>query len=119
MNQIWNSHIITNASIDDLQSLTRGRASYAYSSSKAAVIQFMKQCALNFTPKGIRVNCIFPGVTETPFFTNRDFSRFIGAIPMGRVAHPDEIASVALFLASEEASYISGSCIAVDGGSLL
>lgn len=112
-------NILNNASIDGLQSLTRGRANYAYCASKAAVIKFTQQLALNYTPKGIRVNCLCPGVTETPFFTNRDFSRFNSAIPMGRVAQPDEIANAALFLVSDEASYISGAILNVDGGASL
>lgn len=111
--------IITNASNAGLQSYTRGRSTYAYAASKAAVIQFMKQCALNYTSKGIRINCMCPGVTETSIFTNRDFSRFLSSIPMARVAQPEEIAKVALFLASDDSSYISGSCITVDGGGSL
>ena len=62
--------ILNNASIDGLQSCNRGRASYAYASSKAAVIHFTQLCALNYANKGVRINCICPGVTETPFFTN-------------------------------------------------
>ena len=107
-------NILNNASIDGLQSNIRGRASYAYGSSKAATIQFTKQCALNYSDR-IRVNCLCPGVTETPFFTNRDFSRFIPSIPMGRVGQPEEIAKAALFLVSDDASYISGAVLTVDG----
>ena len=114
-----NGNILNNASIDGLQSCVRGRASYAYGSSKAATIQFTQICALNFTPLGVRVNCLCPGVTDTPFFTNRDFSRFISSIPMGRVARPEEIAKVALFIVSDDASYISGANIVADGGASL
>lgn len=112
-------NILTNASIDGLQSLTRGRATYLYSPSKASVIQFMKIVALNYTKFGIRVNCICPGVTETGLFTNRDFSRFSPGIPMGRIAQPIEIAKAALFLCSDDASYISGAVLTVDGGASL
>lgn len=108
-------NILTNASIDGLQSNIRGKKTYIYASSKAATIQFMQVCALNYSDR-IRVNCICPGATETPFFTNRDFSRFLGAIPMGRVAKPEEIAKAALFLVSDDASYITGSVLTVDGG---
>lgn len=111
-------NIINDVSIDGLQSLTRGRASYAYNCSKAAGVKFTNLLALNYTPKGIRVNCLCPGVTETNLFTNRDFSRFNDAIPMGRVGKPEEIANAALFLASDEASYVSGAILAVDGGHL-
>lgn len=108
-------NILNNASIGGLQSHISGRATYMYASSKAATIQFTKICALNYSNR-IRVNCICPGVTETPIFTNRDFSRFNDSIPMGRVAKPEEIARAALFLVSDDASYITGSVLTVDGG---
>lgn len=111
-------NIINDVSIDGLQSLTRGKASYAYNCSKAAGVKFTNLLALNYTPKGIRVNCLCPGVTETNLFTNRDFSRFVDAIPMGRVGKPEEIANAALFLASDEASYVSGCILTVDGGGI-
>lgn len=111
--------ILNNASIDGLQSMNRGRANYAYAASKAATIKFTQQLALNYTSKGIRINCLCPGVTETPFFTNRDFSRFIDAIPMGRVGKVEEIARAALFLVSDDASYISGATLTVDGAASL
>lgn len=112
-------NILNNASIDGLQSLTRGRASYAYAASKAAVIKFTQQLALNYAPKGVRVNCLCPGVTETPLFTNRDFSRCIPAIPLGRVGQVEEIAKAALFLVSDDASYVSGAVLTVDGAASL
>ncbi len=111
-------NILNNASIDGLQSNIRGRATYLYATSKAATIQFTKLCALNYSDR-IRVNCLCPGVTETPFFTNRDFSRFNAAIPMGRVAQPMEIAKAALFLVSDDASYVSGAVLTVDGAASL
>lgn len=111
-------NILNNASIDGLQSCVRGRACYAYAASKAATIQFTQTCALNYSDR-IRVNALCPGVTKTPFFTNQDFSRFIGAIPMGRVAEPEEIAKAALFLVSDDASYVSGAILKVDGAASL
>lgn len=111
--------VLNNASIDGLQSLVRGRANYAYCASKSAAIKFTQQLALNYASKGVRVNCLCPGVTETPFFTNRDFSRFVGAIPMGRVGQPEEIAKAALFLVSDDASYINGAVLTVDGAASL
>ena len=111
-------NILNNASIDGLQSCVRGRASYIYSASKAAAIQFTQSCALNYSDR-IRVNCLCPGVTETPFFTNRDFSRFTPVIPMGRVGQPIEIAKAALFLVSDDASYVSGATLTVDGAASL
>ena len=108
-------NILNNTSIDGLQSLYRGNKNYMYCASKSAAIKFSQQLALNYTPMGIRVNCLCPGVTETPFFTNRDFSRFNDAIPMGRVGKMDEIAKAALFLVSDDASYVSGAVLTVDG----
>lgn len=111
-------NILNNASIDGLQSNVRGRATYLYAASKAATIQFTQVCALNYSDR-IRVNCLCPGVTETPFFTNRDFSRFNSSIPMGRVGQPIEIAKAALFLVSDDASYVSGATLTVDGAASL
>lgn len=107
--------IINDASVTGLPSFISGRKSYAYSSSKAAVIQFTKLCALNYA-KEVRVNCVCPGIVDTPIYTNRDFSRFEDKIPMGRVAQSDEIAKVILFLASADAAYITGVALPVDGG---
>ncbi len=120
MDLLIKSHgtILNNASIDGLQSNVRGRSSYMYASSKAATIQFTQHLALNYSDR-VRVNCLCPGLTETNLFTNRDFSRFNDTIPMGRVAKPIEIAKAALFLVSEDASYVSGSVFVVDGGASL
>lgn len=107
--------ILNNASVGGLQSHIAGGAQYAYASSKAALIQFSQLCALNYSEK-VRVNCICPGVTVTPIFQNRDFTRFDGTIPMGRMGQPEEIAKAALFLVSDDASYITGACLTVDGG---
>ena len=107
--------ILNNASVAGLPSFVDGKGAYMYSASKAAVIQFTKLCAKNYAGC-LRVNCICPGVVDTPIFTNRDFSRFNNKIPMGRVARPEEIAKGALFLVSEDASYITGAVLPIDGG---
>ena len=109
--------ILNNASIGGLDGHTIGRKEYIYASSKAAAIKFSRLCALNMAPD-VRVNCLCPGITDTPIYTNRDFSRFKG-IPMERVAHPEEIARAALFLVSDDASYITGVTLPVDGGASL
>lgn len=111
-------NILNCASIDGLDCNIRGTKNYMYSSSKAAAIHFTKYCALNYSDR-IRVNCICPGVTDTPLWTNRDFSRFNSSIPMGRVGKPEEIAKVALFLVSDDASYVTGAVVPVDGGAAL
>ncbi len=107
--------VVNNASVAGMPSFIDGRGAYVYSASKAAVIQFTKLCAKNYAPY-VRVNCVCPGVVDTPIFTNRDFSRFDGKIPMGRVARPEEISKAVLFLVSEESSYITGVVLPVDGG---
>ncbi len=112
-------NIVFNASISGLQSFTSGTANYMYGSSKAALVKFSNICALNFASEGVRVNCICPGIIDTEIYTNRDFSRFDGMIPMGRVASPEEVARVVLFLASEDASYITGAVLPIDGGASL
>ena len=111
-------NVLNCASIDGLDCNIRGTKNYMYSSSKAATIHFTKYCALNYSDK-IRVNCICPGVTDTPLWTNRDFSRFNDSIPMGRVGKTKEIAKVALFFVSDDASYVTGAVVPVDGGAAL
>ena len=110
--------ILNNASNAGLPGYPKGRATYGYAASKAAVIQFSQKCAVNYSDR-IRVNCICPGVIDTPLFTNRDFSRFNDAIPMGRVGQPEEVAKAALFLVSDDASYVSGAVLTVDGAASL
>lgn len=109
--------ILNNASIGGMDCHTAGSKTYLYASSKASIIKFSKLCALNFAPD-VRVNCICPGITDTPIYTNRDFSRFKG-IPLERVAKPIEIAKAAMFLVSDEASYVTGAILPVDGGASL
>lgn len=105
------------------------RYTAAYSSAKAGVIQLTKVTAVEYARKNIRVNCILPGPIDTPFFTKvagadpdkiAIFKEQVkNEVPLGRFAQPEEIARVALFLASDEASYITGAAFAVDGGQLL
>lgn len=111
-------NIVNVSSTSGLQSHIAGKRTYLYASSKAALIQFSQLCALNFAPE-VRVNCICPGITETPIYVNRDFSRFLDIIPMKRVATAEEISKVILFLASNDASYITGAVLTVDGGASL
>jgi NAD(P)-dependent dehydrogenase (short-subunit alcohol dehydrogenase family) len=99
-----------------------------YSAGKFGVVGLGKSLSLRYGPEQIRVNVICPGLTETPMlrgFMGRNASddqaaetqkRFVGMIPMGRVASADDIANLALFLGSDEAAYITGQAIAVDGG---
>lgn len=95
-------------------------AGAAYASAKAGVEMLTKNAALELTPDGIRVNAVLPGLVETPL-TRRHFENpaahaaFIARIPAGRAAQPEEIAGPALFLASDEARYVSGASLLVDG----
>ena len=107
--------ILNNASINGLHSYIKGRRSYMYATSKAANIQLTKYLAKNYAPD-VRVNAICPGMTETNLFTNRDFSRFKDVNLLGRMADPMEIAKVAVFLLSDDSSFMTGSVVVVDGG---
>ena len=110
--------ILNNASIAGLQYYAAGR-SYAYSSSKAAIIQFSHMMAKNYAEDGIRVNCICPGVILTPILHGRDPKIYAERIPMKRVGNPEEVAKVALFLCSDDASYLTRVVLPVDGGASL
>lgn len=79
--------IINNGSIAGLQHYAAGR-SYAYSASKAAVIQFSHQMAKNYGEEGIRVNCVCPGIIDTPILGDRDRAIYAQRIPLGYVAPP-------------------------------
>ena len=107
--------ILNNASIAGMHSYSAGR-SYAYSASKAAVIQFSHQMAKNYAKDGIRVNCICPGIIKTPILGERDLKLYAERVPLGRIGMPDEVAKAALFLVSDDASYMTGVVLPVDGG---
>jgi NAD(P)-dependent dehydrogenase (short-subunit alcohol dehydrogenase family) len=95
----------------------------AYCVSKGGIQQLTRAMALALAPYGIRVNAIGPGSIMTEMLAgvanNRDAKRMIlSRTPLGRIGEPEEVASVAAFLASDEASYISGETIHPDGGRL-
>jgi 3-oxoacyl-[acyl-carrier protein] reductase len=94
-----------------------------YSASKAGINGFIKAAALEFSGHGITVNGIEPGNIETPGLTLHRSEAFIrsmaAAVPLGRLGTPRDIGNCALFLASDEASYITGTTIVVDGGQTL
>ena len=94
-----------------------------YSGTKAALRSFVRTWTAEFAEKGIRTNMISPGPIETPilegqFGENTDAmkERFKAMVQMGRIGKPEEIASAAVFLASDESSYITGIDLPVDGG---
>lgn len=94
-----------------------------YNGSKGAVITITKAMAVELAPNRIRVNCINPVAGETPLlatFMGEDTparrAQFIASIPLGRLSQPRDIANAALFLASDDADFITGVCLEVDGG---
>lgn len=92
-----------------------------YCSAKAAVINFTKEIALELAPFGINVNAVAPGAIETDMTKSikddpATLRAMLSRIPMGRLGKPEEIASAVAFLASDEASYITGATLVVDGG---
>ncbi|MEO0225633.1 MAG: 3-oxoacyl-[acyl-carrier-protein] reductase [candidate division WOR-3 bacterium] len=90
-----------------------------YASSKAGVIAFTRSCAKELAGRNILVNAIAPGFIETPMTQNLSpevKASYLKMIPLGRFGTPEDIARVALFLVSDEASYITGQVLTVDGG---
>lgn len=93
----------------------------AYASAKAGVEMFTKNAALELAEDGIRINAILPGLIDTPLtqrrLTNAPLmEHWLTRIPLGRPGLPQEVAEVALFLASDAASYVTGTSLVVDGG---
>lgn len=99
-----------------------------YSAAKFAVVGLTKSLAQTFAPDKVRVNVICPGLTDTPMafnFTSRsgdpvqaaaNEKKLLAAVPLGRLCRPDEIAHAALWLASDDASFVTGVALPVDGG---
>jgi NAD(P)-dependent dehydrogenase (short-subunit alcohol dehydrogenase family) len=100
---------------------------FAYSTSKGAVYTMTLSVARDFIEKGIRCNCLCPARVHTPFVDNylkenypgkeeEMFSQLEATQPIGRMAKPSEIASLATYICSEEASFVTGSAFDIDGG---
>lgn len=90
-----------------------------YATSKAALIAFTRNCAEAFAPHNVRVNCVAPGLTDTDISRNADpalVEQLVAVTPMGRMASPEEIASIVRFLLSEESSFVTGQTIVACGG---
>ncbi|HTU03358.1 MAG TPA: SDR family NAD(P)-dependent oxidoreductase [Candidatus Sulfotelmatobacter sp.] len=96
----------------------------AYAAAKAGVMQLTRMAALEGAPHGVRVNCVCPGFVDSPMTRNSgpkdavdaQFAGWAKVCPLGRAATPDDIAKAILFLASEDAAFITGVALPVDGG---
>ncbi len=105
--------------ISSMWGVTGGSCEVAYSASKAAVIGYTKSLAKEVAPSGIRVNCVAPGFVLTDMtrcFKEDIISCICEETPLLRAGTPEDVASAVLFLSSDEASYITGQVLCVDGG---
>ena len=112
--------IVNIASVNGMSAL----GNEAYSAAKAGVINLTQGIAVRYGGQGIRCNAIAPGTIRTPIWEKRIardpavFKRLVRWYPLGRVGEPDDVANAAMFLASDEASWITGTVLRVDGGLL-
>lgn len=110
--------IVIMGSVSALVGFTR--AQDAYTAAKGGLISLTKSLAIQFARDGIRCNVIHPGIVDTPlqapYLTDELRREFRTGIPLGRIAEPREIAQAALFLASDESSFVTGAELVVDGG---
>jgi NAD(P)-dependent dehydrogenase (short-subunit alcohol dehydrogenase family) len=91
----------------------------AYAAAKAGVVGLVKVLAAELGPHGVRVNALLPGATDTPALTARtnDERRWVAGLhALGRIATADEVAAAALALASDDAAFVTGAALLVDGG---
>lgn len=110
--------IVNIASINGIAALT---GADAYTAAKGGIVALTRVLALDWAKKGVRVNCVCPGAVETPMIAGAlndpGFIDMVNTrIPLGRAGKPEEIAAMSLFLASDEASFVQGAIIPVDGG---
>jgi 2-keto-3-deoxy-L-fuconate dehydrogenase len=122
MRQTGGGAIVCTSSVAGLAGV-KNRA--AYSASKMAVVGLVKSVALDYVADGIRINAICPGTVDTPSLHQRlratgDYesalTQFVARQPMGRLGTAEEIAALALYLASNESAYMTGAAIVIDGG---
>jgi len=113
-----NGRVINISSVSGLKHLRTG---VLYAMSKAAMIQFTKNLAVEWAPDNILVNCLAPWYIKTPLaeavLQNPEYLKdVLDRTPLGRVGEPEEVATTAAFLCMPASSYITGQCLAVDGG---
>jgi NAD(P)-dependent dehydrogenase (short-subunit alcohol dehydrogenase family) len=113
-------NVINIASVEGIEGFEGGSA---YNASKGGVVLLTRNQAIDYGRRGIRVNAVCPGFIETPLMANtfveglkEPLERVVAATQLGRMGQPEEIANAVLFLASDEASYITGQTLVVDGG---
>ncbi|HET8612159.1 MAG TPA: SDR family oxidoreductase, partial [Sphingomonas sp.] len=101
-------------------SAASGEGPLHYVTSKAAIVGLTRALARELASRGIRVNAVHPGPTDTPIMANvpDEMRRSLAAaVPLGRMARPDEIAAAVAFLAGEDASFVTGAVLTANGGS--
>jgi meso-butanediol dehydrogenase / (S,S)-butanediol dehydrogenase / diacetyl reductase len=118
--------------VSSVGALSSGPRSIAYQTAKAALLGFVRSVAVDYGPEGVRINAVCPGRTLTPMVTrmSAEFAaargipvdqlheRLDAPVPLRRAADPEEIAAACLFLASAEASFMTGSVVVADGGQM-
>ena len=112
--------VIHVASVEGLEGMPQQAA---YNASKGGVVILTRNMAADYGPSGIRVNCLCPGLIETPMTRLLDTpalealkQKFVGLHMLGRAGRPEEVAACALFLCSDDASFVTGHALVVDGG---
>lgn len=97
--------------------------SVVYAASKGGIVSMSRGLARSLATDGITVNTVSPGAADTPMMrsgaTQQDVDAFVKMIPLGRMAHPAELAGIVVFLASDHASYITGATINISGGQIM
>ena len=105
--------------ISSMWGLVGASMEVAYSASKSALIGYTKALAKELAPSGINVNCVCPGVIDTPInarFSKEDMAALKDETPLGRIGKPKDVAELVAFLCSDNSDFITGQIIACDGG---
>ena len=110
--------------VSSVNAIRPGLFQGVYSATKAALVNMTKTLARELAPKGIRVNALLPGLTDTKFasaiISSDEIAKMaVSQIPMGRYAQPEEMAGSVLYLVSDAASFTTGTCLVVDGGMMI